>query len=123
MPDEKQVLIPADNLDENRDIYGQSIGVGTRVRTHDFALGYKDGQKPLGYDESGDRACWMEGIVTDTRTVMEGCKRYTIDVDTRCVLGKTEKYEDTVYPPLNGTPSTMGGITAGVVNIEADNAR
>ena len=83
------------------------ISVGSHVRSFDFHY---------MRDLEGDRACYMEGEVTD---IVEhphyGYKCYEIQV-SRVVVGGKEENEGhlTIYPPVNGTPTTMGRITDGV---------
>ena len=84
------------------------IIVGNRVRSFDFHY-YRELE--------GDRACYMEGEVT--RIVEHphfGYKCYEIQVD-RCVSGGIERdsYPEVIYPPVNGTKTTMGRSTDGVV--------
>lgn len=89
------------------------IEVGNRVRSFDF---------PYRRDIEGRGACYMEGEVT---AIVEhphyGYKCYEIQVD-RCVSKGNElpaqKYPPTIYPPVNGTPRTLGGDTDGVEVID-----
>ena len=48
-------------------------------------------------------------------TWKEGCKRYIIAVK-RCVVRgeETSNFPEVIYPPVNGTPTSMGRITDGV---------
>jgi len=83
------------------------IKVGDKVRSFDFA----DGE--WGRDLTGERACYVEGQVISIGMIMEGCPRYEILVE-RDVFGGEEsdrRVGTQVYPPVNGTPSTMGGPT------------
>ena len=81
------------------------INIGNRVRSFDFH-----------YERSlnGPRSCYMEGVVTGFEKI-QGCSRYVITVD-RCVAGgeDQENFPETIYPPVNGTPTSMGRITDGV---------
>ena len=87
-----------------------TITVGDRVRSFHFD----------GRDLTGDRACYVEGVVvgfTDER--LHGCSRYVIEVDREIfggevVTGGPEK----VHPPVNGTPKLFGGVSDNVVRIE-----
>ena len=79
--------------------------VGDRVRSFDFH-----------YERSleGPRSCYMEGQITGLKHI-EGCWRYKIEV-RRCVGGGEEEtdFPAVIYPPVNGTPTTMGRVTDGV---------
>lgn len=82
------------------------IKIGTRVRSFDFADG------PDGRSLQGERACYIEGVVTGYENV-EGCQRYQILVD-RDVFGgeeSTRRNGRVVTPPVNGTPTWMGNVT------------
>jgi len=82
------------------------IKVGDTVRSHDFPF--------HGKDESGERACYVEGIVTGFERI-EGCERYVIEATRRVFGGKeVEAEEGPFYPPVNGTKSWLGGETDGV---------
>lgn len=73
------------------------IGLGERVRSYDF---------------EGIRNCYAEGVVEAITEPMEGCRRYKLRVETRVLDGQSVAIDDPyVYPPLNGTPRTFGGIT------------
>lgn len=79
--------------------------IGDKVRSFDFHH---------MRDLEGPRSCYMEGQLTGLKRV-EGCWRYKIEV-TRCVAGGEEQnnFPPVIYPPMNGTPTTMGRITDGV---------
>ena len=79
--------------------------IGDRVRAFDF-----DNDRDL----EGPRACYMEGQITGLKHV-EGCWRYKIEVH-KSVFGGMDMtdFPSVVYPPVNGTPTTMGRITDGV---------
>lgn len=78
------------------------------VRAHDFEDRMRIGRG----------ACYVEGRVVGIHIQKEGCARYAIEV-TREVWNGEEiprtaafsKVGRTVYPPMNGIPTTMGGIT------------
>ena len=82
-----------------------NITIGNRVRSFDFHY---------MRDLDGPRSCYMEGTVTGFEKI-RGCGRYVIAVD-RCVGGGKERtdFPTVIYPPVNGTPTTMGRITDGV---------
>ena len=86
-----------------------TIQIGTRVRSFDFADG------PDGRSLAGERACYVEGVVTGFER-MEGCKRYRILVDRDVFGGVEENFRvgALIYPPVNGTPTWMGGVTNSV---------
>ena len=83
------------------------VEVGHRVRSFDFHY---------MRDLDGPRSCYMEGEVT---AIVEhphfGYKCYEIQVD-RVIAGGKERDEmpTTIYPPVNGTKTTMGRVTDGV---------
>ena len=86
------------------------IQVGDRVRSFDFAESFDDGAQ-FGRDLEGERACYVEGVVLDLAD-REGCPRYEIHVD-RDVFGGEEsdrRVGRVVYPPVNGTPKSFGGV-------------
>ena len=86
------------------------IQVGDRVRSFDFAESFDDGAQ-FGRDLEGERACYVEGVVLDLAD-REGCSRYEIHVD-RDVFGGEEsdrRVGRIVYPPVNGTSKSFGGV-------------
>jgi hypothetical protein len=81
-----------------------SIVAGHRVRSYDF---------PEDRDDS-----YVEGVVEEITERIEGCSRYRIRVERRVRNGvECEVGNATVIPPVNGTPTTFGRITNGVVRI------
>jgi len=89
---------------------GSEIQVGDRVRSFDFP--------ERGMELEGDRACYVEGVVSDIRP-LDGCDRYVL-IARRAVFGGKEEIYDRprlFYPPVNGTHTFTGGITFGVVKI------
>lgn len=85
-----------------------TIAVGDRVRSDDFPW------------DRGDRPpCYAEGVVEEITPPIEGCPRYKIRVEARVFNGETREFVpgEYVYPPVNGTPQTMGGPTSGVKKI------
>ena len=85
------------------------IKVGSKVRSFDFARGDR------GRQLEGERACYIEGVVEGFKD-LEGCERYVIRVDRKVWAGEeVEKpYRGHVYPPVNGTPTSLGGVCDGV---------
>lgn len=92
------------------------IRIGDHVRAYDFP------------DVPGMKTtCYVEGIVEAISQVpgVGGCDRYTILITRRVWKGQ----EDTAwqngrefptgcaYPPVNGIPSWLGGVTRSVVKI------
>ena len=47
---------------------------------------------------------------------LEGCERYVIRVDRKVWAGEEvdNPYRGHVYPPVNGTPTSLGGVCDGV---------
>lgn len=85
-----------------------SIAIGDRVRSHDFPdrLVYND--RP---------PCYFEGTVVDILDT-EGFKRYAIQIEKRVWNGEEETAAvELVYAPVNGTQTTFGAKTFGVVKI------
>ena len=83
-----------------------TISVGDRVRSFDFVQG------DFGRDLEGERACYVEGVV-EAFVERGGCPRYEIRVDRdvfRGCLGAQDRAGKTVYPPVNGTPKSFGGV-------------
>ncbi len=89
------------------------INVGDRVRSYDFP------------DLPGMKTtCYVEGIVEAIGPVPDigGCDRYTIRIERRIWQRKEdEKWKEgrefptgRCYPPVNGIPTSLGGITRGV---------
>lgn len=116
------VKISETELSANKDIDGEAISVGQTVRSYDFAFGLKGNNRPLGMEDSGERASWIEGIVHAIgEDVIEGCPRYKIEVVLRRRGKQVSQIETSdpeyVYPPVNGTRSLMGGVTCGVTAI------
>lgn len=92
------------------------IKVGDRVRSYDFP------------DLPGMKTtCYVEGVVEAIGPFVGeagpyGCDRYTIRIERRVWQRKEdEKWKEgrefptgRVYPPVNGIPTSLGGITRGV---------
>lgn len=78
------------------------IRIGSKVRSFDFD------ERSL----EGPRACYVEGVVIGFIN-HEGCDRYEIRVerDVRRGEDSDRRIGRVVIPPLNGTPSTIGGTT------------
>ena len=85
------------------------IQVGSKVRSFDFARGDR------GRQLEGERACYIEGVVEGFKD-LEGCERYVIRVDRKVWAGEEvdNPYRGHVYPPVNGTPTSLGGVCDGV---------
>jgi len=88
-----------------------TIQVGDLVRSYDFP-DFQDDKRPS----------FVEGIVEaitdhETHPTFRDCNRYQIHVSRRVFGGKerTDQIGVRVFPPVNGTPSWLGGVTEGVV--------
>lgn len=86
-------------------IANRPIVMGDRVRTYDF-------------DEN--KLCYCEGTVT--RLVeREGCMRYEVLVERDVWDGIeavcSSRINQHVYPPVNGTPRSLGGVCNGVERV------
>ena len=98
--------LPTCSLPVTQDKLGQPIEVGSAVKSYDFP-------DRLGDPDRDVEACRVEGIV-EGAAVLDGCSRYKIRVTRRLFAGKEVEAAAYVYPPLNGTPSWLGGATDGV---------
>ena len=71
------------------------------------------GDKVRSYDFEGNEQCYMEGVVIAI-VKLDGCRRYKIKVERQVWGGEVvrEKFsdDDCVYPPVNGTVKTFGGV-------------
>lgn len=95
-------------LDQALALSTLTIGVGDRVRSYDF---------------EGRSDCYVEGVVTGFKE-RDSCTRYVIEVDTEVFEGKPvdksstrSKIGELVFPPVNGTPTTLGGTCNGVIKL------
>ena len=93
----------------------EEINVGDRVRSFDFADG---NGRAYGRDIHGERANYVEGVVV-AKKELEGCERLVIMVDRHVSAGEEIQalVGKQVFPPVNGTPKTIGGICVGVTQI------
>ncbi len=114
----------------DQDIYGNPIQVGTTVRSFNLATLLNDG-RIYGMDTRitpSNRVDFIEGkVIAIGEIVHEGCPRYTIQITRECYGAEGTDSSDVcygvghlVYPPLNGTPKSLGGVTFGVVAIGSD---
>ena len=88
-------------------LYG-GIALGDRVRSYDFLW---------------RRDCYVEGVVETV--IQRGCQRYRIKIARRVWGGNavdwTPEFPDGhCEAPVNGLPSWLGGVTSGVVRLDAD---
>ena len=94
-----------------------AIGVGDRVRSYDFP------DVPSLKD-----TCFVEGIVEAIGHVDQvgGPDRYAIRIERRLWRGQECSPEEIAlqflgsraYPPVNGIPTWLGGVTRGVEKIQ-----
>lgn len=83
------------------------IKVGDLVRSYDFEV----------REVEGPNACYVEGIVEGF--VTDGCRRYEIRVTRTVWCGAEVDFgRDRFYPPVNGTPTSLGRVTDGVVLVD-----
>lgn len=70
------------------------------------------------YDSPGNRSCYVEGIVEGHCEMLRGCSRYAIRVTCQFFDNEEQPTSvligELVYPPMNGTLTTRGVMTAGV---------
>lgn len=97
------------DLPATQDVDGSPIAVGTLVRSFDFAHVGKT-------DVEGPDACFVEGEVIGVSREGWDCPRYAIRPTRRVFAGEvlSEERLETIFPPLNGTASWLGGETRGV---------
>lgn len=113
-------------LAATKDVYGSLLEVGCRVRSFSSPFELDDG-RVTGLELRGRRVRYLEGVLLSIGEVEhEGCRRYSIQVDKRVsgsdgvVTEQPVPADDpwaTVIPPLNGTPTTGGDHTFGVVRV------
>lgn len=72
----------------------QTIAVDSLVRSYDF---------------KGDKTCYVTGVVERIEE-RGGCMRYVIHAIGRVWENHPESFDGYVYPPVNGTPMSMGGV-------------
>ena len=80
----------------------------------------KIGRRVKSYDHPTKQS-WVEGVVTGFREV-GGCFRYVIHVDRDVDQGKDYEHRvgTEVFPPIKGTPTWFGEVTAGVELVPQD---
>jgi len=98
------------------------IQIGDKVRSFDFP----------GRDLTGERACYVEGIVVAIaprpRPCMDGIERYHIRITARVFGGIRKEPREILaeyrrglaLPPVNGTRQYLGNPTDGVEKIDPD---
>jgi hypothetical protein len=103
----KRAAIEQD-LPETRDRNDAVLEVGARVRSFDFP--------DVARELEGERACYVEGVVEGVCRDFPDCPRYAIKVDRQVFAGKETDHlvGEHVFPPLNGTPTWLGGTTDAV---------
>lgn len=81
--------------------------IGDTVRSFDFD----------GRELEGSGACYVEGKLVGIDSTHFDCPRYVIHVKKRIFDGKRIEGDgnEFVYPPVNGTPTWLGGVCDGVV--------
>ena len=97
-----------------------NIKIGDRVRSYDFPAFIGTRHRAAG--------SYVEGIVKGILRHRDDPARFTCDVyviqverwfkddkEVDLAADKYKVYDETVYPPVNGTPYPMGGNTNGVV--------
>jgi len=78
------------------------------------------GERVRSFDFGGIRTCYAEGVVEAITEPMEGCPRYKLRVETRVFEGQRVDVDTPyLYPPVNGTPTILGGVTNCVERIPA----
>jgi len=82
---------------------------------HGGAVPVQAGDYVRSYDFDRVYDCYVEGIVIEVGVEMQGCKRYKI-APVKSVQDDVEcpdslRLNHFIYPPINGTPNWMGGVT------------
>ena len=85
------------------------IRVGDKVRSYDFNH---------MRDSTGENACYIEGVVQEIVKAPD-CERYKIRCTRRVLGGEIESRDvgKEYFPPINGTPTMLGGSTSFVEKI------
>ena len=67
--------------------------------------------KVRAYDFEEKDSCFVEGKVVGFARI-EDCQRYAILVERRVFANRDVEVKpgEVVYPPVNGTPTTFGGV-------------
>lgn len=95
----------------------------TETRTVDQTIEPGDSVRSFDFDRrdlTGEYASFIEGVVEGFEE-REGCSRYRIKVNRRITGGSPSPIVpdfEWVLPPVNGTPTTMGNVTNGVVKLD-----
>ncbi len=96
------------------------IQIGDRVRSFDFG---DAGDPTYGWDLTGEKAAYAEGVVVDIVEERIGDKCYKIAVDIQIFNGRFADPNEFAFPPVNGRPMFGGNKTNGVRKIEAELTR
>ena len=83
-------------------------------------LTINEGDRVRSFDFPGVAEAYVEGTVVNLEW-HEGCNRYKIRVERRVWEGVEHIIphpHDYVYPPVNGTATSFGGVCRGVQRIE-----
>lgn len=106
-------LIVKANLKKSEVACDTSIKRGDKVKSYDFP-------DNLLYDLERAERNYVVGTVTDI-VEKEDCAHYKILVEYRVCSGEKQETPTGqllfVYPPVNGTPTSMGHTTCGVVKV------
>lgn len=102
-PEANEAHLAAETLDT-------SITVGDRVKSYDYP-------EVLTFDPKCAELNFVEGVV-EAIVHRAGCDRYQIRVDRQVANGRDRADLKQVFPPVNGIPTLMGGVTFGVVKLE-----
>lgn len=78
----------------------------------------KVGDRVRSYDFPGRKDCYLEGTVEEITAPLESCRRYVIRVERSVFAGvETLSMVERIYPPVNGTRRSTGGVCSGVERI------
>lgn len=112
-----QIIVPPTELRPDLDLLGYPLTPGCRVRAFNQAIAAEDG-RVFGFDLEGERADYIEGTLTRIGDVIHGSHRCYAIAGTRAVEGESAReIRQSVFPPVNGTPTSADRITCGVVRI------
>ena len=111
-------------LADARALIGHKVRSFSFVETWDFPDPADTSANPApthttGRDLVGERACYVEGVVESIEAkgdFVGGCYRYAIRVSRQVSRGEEtdRRLGGLVFPPINGTPNSLGGVQNGV---------
>lgn len=117
------VVVPPASLRPDLDLYGLPLVRGCRVRAFNQARASEDGRL-FGFEIEGERADYIEGTLKSIGEVFNAAHRcYEIAADHQVDGGLPREHRQSYHPPVNGTPTSLGRITVGVMRVVRPAAR